>query len=557
MPRENSYLKNISIVTLSIMLGSVTFISSCHPKTPSSQADQKNLRSSQVDRCVALRGNGTHAVAHVMSLARMTTEWGEIQGFAGGSSATITSFLYESILLNPALPPNAGPPRNEAIAMLLKSIVGYMNETMQSPEWAALKVIGSMGAKISEKGILALPPSDYAKAARDLTVVLSAEDLRGLVNPEILGMLANASEPKFKDHQTKVEEVKKAAASLTNLDASDPDVFFRPGVLEFSNFIEMIGRVADFYAAHGVDPNRFSRFVRDCAPGTADLLWSEIALKKTNGGTCGGLLSEMVRDWRAAPTYRSGQRLSNAPGLAIPTIMITSVVQAPSALKALGDYDNLYHQGASRSLGLNFQDVKFGYWISKGFPADTIDRWNTASADGKSRKAVSLGEARTWREILEKSPREPSLGKFLPFTKEEPAAGSVSLGGWADLHPVQVLKAAGCGKVVYLTRRTPETTFISAGKPFEGRKPSGLAELLGMTANDYDAIYNLDNPQSAYARALVQADGVWCTNWNQFSALEQDGIAMDAWKSPLITKDSELSKWRMATAPRTPIVGCY
>jgi hypothetical protein len=428
---------------------------------------------------------------------------------------------------------------------------------MQSPEWTALKIIGSMATKIKEKGVLAIPASDYTKGANELTAVLSAEEIRGMVNPEVLAMLANASTPAFKDHQTKVDEVKQAAASLTNLDASDPDVFFRPGLLEFSHFIEVIGRVADFYAGNGVDQKRFTRFMLDCAPGTGDLMWSEIAGKKIDGGTCGSVFGGMVRDWRTSADYRSGKRLNHTPGLALPTIMVTSVVQDPGAVAKLANYDNLYHQGVSRKLDLNFQDVKFGYWISKGFPSDVIERWNATNADGKSRKAVSLGEARTWREILEKSPREPSLGKYMPFAPGELAAGSVSLGGWADLHPVQVLKAAGCGKVVYLTRQTPETTFISAGKPFEGRKPSGLAELLGMTANDYDAIYNLDSAQSGYARALVQADGVWCTNWNKFSAMEQEGIAMDAWRSPLITKDRELSKWRMAKAPGAPVIGCH
>ncbi len=547
---------NNLIAKLVILSSCITLVLSCNQRQRSPRATQKNLNVPTMDRCVALRGNGTHAVAHIMSLARITTEWGEIQGIAGGSSATITSFLYESILLNPAVRETEGPARNEAIAMMLKSVIGYMNETMQSPEWSSLKIIGSLASKLSESGVSSLPENEYSKVAQDLRVVLSHEEIRGMVNPEIFGMLVNASSPAFNDHKTKVAEVKKSVASLTALDASDPDVFFRPGLLDFPHFVEIVGRISDFYAGFGVDRAGFSNLIKDCAPGTSDLLWPEIAAKKISGGTCGAKFGALVRAWRSSDDYRLGRRLKSTPGLALQSIMTTSVVQDPAALQKIFEYEKLYHQGVERKLGLSFGDVKFGYWVSKGFPSDVLDRWAAANPDGKSSKALSLGEARTWREILEKSPREPSLGKYVVFAPGEPAAGSISLGGWADLHPVQVLKAAGCGKVVYVTRRTPETTFISAGKPFEGRKPSGLAELLGMTAGDYDAIYNLDSKKSAFARALDEADGVWCTNWNHFSATEQDGIAMDAWRAPFLTKDPDLKRWRMAMRSPTSIVGC-
>jgi hypothetical protein len=530
----------------------------CLQKPPRSQTLQNSKPFQHLDRCVALRGNGTHAVAHLMSLARITAQWGEVQGFAGGSSATITTFLYESILLNAALPQSKGQKRDEAIAFLLKSIVGYMSETMDAREWSALKIIGVIAAKINETGALAWPASEYVKAGEALAAALSSEKMRGLINPDVLAMLANAPNPHFKNYETRVEEVRRSAAALTNLDASDPDVFFRPGLLEFSYVMDLIGHVADFYAGIGVDAERLARVLDGCAPGTGGQIWSEIAAKKLDGiaDTCGERFRGLVRDWRAANRHLGSKRMLQPPGLAVPNIMVTSVIMDQPTLQKFESYEKSYHRGVSRSLDVKFENVKFGYWISAGFPEDVIERWNRTNPDGKSRKAVSLGSPRTWREILEKSPREPSLGKYMAFSGRETASGSVSLGGWSDLHPVQVLKAAGCSKVIYVTRRTAETTFISAGKPFANRKPSGLAELLGMTPADYDTIYDIESNRSAFVNALAQADGIWCTDWNRFSAMEQEGIALDAWRSPLITEDSELSKWSMAARPARSILGC-
>ncbi|MEI6832670.1 MAG: hypothetical protein WCL28_01655 [bacterium] len=107
-----------------------------------------------------------------------------------------------------------------------------------------------------------------------------------------------------------------------------------------------------------------------------------------------------------------------------------------------------------------------------------------------------------------------------------------------------------------MTRRTDETVFISKGLPFEGRKPSGLAELLGMNKTGFENIYSLDNPESSFSSALNAADGIWCTDWNKFSAYEQVGIALDAWNSPMLTKKQNLENISNAAWPTDKIRGC-
>jgi hypothetical protein len=511
--------------------------------------------SGSPDRCVALRGNGTHMIAHFTALARMTLRWGEIQGFAGGSSGTMTPFLYESIIMNPAVRALGPDERPKAISLLLKSTFGYALATGDSPEWQALISAGTIASKVASSGVQSLASADYKKAAADLLKILSSPEIRGLINPEILGMLANTSEPRFKDYQTRVDEVKKAAKSLTDLDASDPDVFFRPGLLNFDHFIDLIGRVGDFYSGRGVPQDQMAEFLKSCSEGTDSQLWSDIAKKSIGAETCGTKFAKMVSAWRGtAPT--GGSRLDDKPGKVLPVILMTSVVTNPAAVAKMKEFEVAYHKGTKRHLDVAFEDVKFGYWVSKSFGGDPVAKWNSKNPDGRSKKALNLGAPKTWREVLRKSPREPSLGKYTEFAASEKYPGALSLGGWSDLSPVPVLKAAGCDKVIYLTRSRPETVFIAQGQPFNGRKPSGLAEILGMGEDGYNDIYNLDTPASAFSKAIAAADGIWCTDWNQFAATQQEQIGAESFVSPLITKDPELSKWPEAQTDGPPIVGC-
>lgn len=526
---------------------------SCKSKNPDSGLQE--AVTSAPERCVALRGNGTHIVAHVMGLARLLPEWGEIHAFAGGSSSTITTFLYESMALNPAVKSLEGKPKASALALLMKSTIGYAIQVAAEPEWKALLSFQSLAERLQEKGIFDLALTDHKKLAADLRAILGSAEFRDLVNPEALRMLQPSS-GNDENFARNVKEVQKAAISLVNLDAEDSDVFFRPGIVNFSKFIKLIGRVADFYASYGQKQSDMTSFLKDCSAGTDDKLWSELSTKTTAKGTCGERFTAMIKDWRANRSENSKHRIDDLPGLATKSITITSVVKEPSAIKKLQDYEKLYNASKPRRMDFNFEDVRFGYWVSRGVKQDLVESWARSSDDWKAKKSISLGSKSTWRQILEKSPQEPSLGKYTTFEGNEHLAGALSLGGWADLHPVQVLKAAGCQDVIYLTRKTDETVFISKGPPFENRKPSGLAELLGMDRSGFEGIYSLDNPSSAFSSALRAADGVWCTDWNKFSAFEQTGIAMDAWNSPLIINNPRLANLSVSSPATGSIRGC-
>lgn len=548
-------MRNFSFLTsMLIFFWVVAGLSGC--KSRPSESSLQETSQGSLDRCVALRGNGTHIVAHVMGLAKLLPQWGEIHAFAGGSSSTITTFIYESIAINPAVRSLDPRSKASAIALLLKSTIGYANQVSAEPEWQALLSFKTLSERLNEKGIFDLNRTDYPKLATDIRAIFSSDEFKELVNPESLRMLQLTGSESTRFTRN-VREVQKAALSLVNLDAEDSDVFFRPGVVNFSKFITLIGRVADFYAGYGNTGPDMAQFLEDCSQGTDDKLWSEISVKKTTSGTCGERFTSMIKDWRSRRGNNSHHRIDDIPGRATKSILITSVVKEPAAIKKLLDYDKLYQASKPRKLSFDFDDVKFGYWVSPGLKPRLIDSWAKSATDLKAKKAIDLGSQSTWRQILEKSPQEPSLGKYVTFEPNEHVAGALSLGGWADLHPVQVLKAAGCKDVIYLTRRTDETSFISKGPPFKNRNPSGLAELLGMDQNGYDSIYSLDNRKSAFSAALQSADGIWCTDWNKFSAFEQVEIAMDAWNAPFIAKKGRLIKLSKPEVIQPKIRGCH
>lgn len=531
-------------------------VAACFPRSKAPPSSVKAVIPEPLERCVALRGNGTHLLAHTTALAKITNRWGEVQAMAGGSSGTITTFLYESILMNPAVNFLQGEHRSRAISLLLKSIAGYTQEVLDAPEWKALIGIGTLAGRLKGQPSLNLPPAEFQKAAADLLQIFTSDDIRELINPEILEALDPANDQNIVEYKNRVEEVKKAAMSLVGLDASDVDVFFRPGLINFPHLIDLVGRIADFYAGYGGSQAEMAGFIAACGSGTEEKTWKELAPKLTSQGTCAVRFSGLVRDWRKNRNATTKSRLMDEQGSRLKNIMITSVVTSPAAINTLRRYNTDYHRGATRQLNFNFDDVGFGYWVSSSLGFDPVKTWRESNGDGKSNKAINLGHAKAWREILEKSPREPSLGSYTEFADGEAMAGALSLGGWADLHPVQVLKAAGCGKVIYVTRRGPETSFISAGIPYQGRKKSGLAELLGMNESTYNEVYNLASPESAFSRAVAQADGVWCTDWNRFSAFEQEGIAASGWSAPLVTRDPTLSQWAEADGSGSQITGC-
>ena len=158
-------------------------LAACFPRSKAPASSMKAVIPEPLERCVALRGNGTHLMAHTTALAKITSRWGEVQAMAGGSSGTITTFLYESILMNPAVNFLQGEHRSRAISLLLKSIAGYTQEVLDAPEWKALIGIGTLAGRLKGQASLHLPPAEFQKAAADLLQIFASDDIRELINP--------------------------------------------------------------------------------------------------------------------------------------------------------------------------------------------------------------------------------------------------------------------------------------------------------------------------------------------------------------------------------------
>jgi hypothetical protein len=184
---------------------------------------------------------------------------------------------------------------------------------------------------------------------------------------------------------------------------------------------------------------------------------------------------------------------------------------------------------------------------------------------------MALGEG-NWFEVLATSPAEPGLASILPIPTgatrdlvlselQKPAAtrwrgliyrpGVLSAGGWADLHPVPVLKASGCGRVVYLTRKGGDAVFgqqifvrllgQESKVPFWrdlAKKNDEGWKVDGNSGNAWNRLYNFANPDSSFNQSIRAADAVYCTDWNRFNPVtgELSALTKEAYGASVFLK---------------------
>ena len=156
---------------------------------------------------------------------------------AGGSSGSITTFTYESMLKNPVMH-RCGTKRCSAdadaarVALALKSVQGYANVVGDSEEAVSIKGLAATAAKLqadyAAKGIGALGTAESVEAAKRLKEVLSVPEVRAIVNPEVFTMLADVPHLAFN-----VNEIKTSITQLGAFSVDDNRLFFRSGVLNW------------------------------------------------------------------------------------------------------------------------------------------------------------------------------------------------------------------------------------------------------------------------------------------------------------------------------------
>lgn len=512
--------RSISLTSLlgSLLLAASTLGACASDSGPDQQCeDGKCDTNAELKLCAGIRGNGELITAHFASLARIVEHYGTIDAASGGSSASITIFLTESMQSNPAIADCKGATCDQSeqaarAGLLLKSFPGYLQHLTTTEEAAALGQLAPFVARIQSEGIDTLLDEDADAGVAALLNVLEQDDLKDLINPEVIGLLQNSPNPEMHARDI-LEGVQKLGAFSADTDR----IFIRPGVLNFEAVADKFGRVADFYSGNGPsDMAGMGDFMESCATPGLGKGWFEVATLPAGSSTCGQLFDSMLTDYRAALAADPGSfrsRIDEPVGGKMRALISTSVLSgdtAESFKQARADY------AAAREYNFapSFDEVSFGYW-GQSADLDKVSRNENGYDDLKTAKFTSLGET-TWRTALAYSPAEPGLARGLELPD-----GRVSTGGWSDLHPVLALRNLGCEQVVYVTRTGDESGFAL-----------GVAGLLGMNADESTELYDLDS-DSAFALSLNETDATWCTNWNEQSGTDLVGISADGYNAPM------------------------
>ena len=496
---------------------------------PGVAADKRDSVASERPRfCAAIRGNGNWIFAHFGALSRVIEEYGAIDAMAGGSSASITIFLYESMLQNPRLPlePRA---RAATLALMVKAVFGYAMTLGNSEEAAALMGLYQVAEKVQTERLKALFTVNWVDAAKKLKTILESPENRGLINADAVKMLINQDRFDYKDYKFKVAELIEAASVIGAFSATDRNIFFREPVIDFDGLAVLIARVAHFLS--GVDPisnQLFGEFLAQCHQASHGLTWHQLEVVQANStDTCGRLLGKAVTTYRkrlkeeAFKIPADQDRLQQPVGGHMTAFIPSGVLQGRSSMVAYQRSLERYRQGLDPDFEVDFNDVNFGYYVPDGYRTTIVPQLQKIFPDdAKAGKAVVLNPDGpvSWRTALGSSTVEPGLSRIMPRSE---VLGTI--GGWADLHPVQILRAAGCERILYISRIGAETQFITKQRSLAGVPASerhGVAELLNMTAAQQRDLYLMTNPGNSFNTALRSADAVWCTDWDTARAAQ-------------------------------------
>lgn len=498
------------------------------PDPDCDSGDIRNLDGEGPTMCVAVRGNGDRIPAHFAGLARIFEKQGLISGVAGGSSAALTLLLIESIQKNPAVrcPDCTAQQKGERAALLMKSLRAYMDKISTSDDFLAAQTYTKLLAAIEAQGIDAALAAGSSTGAADFYTLLDSERFRSLINPEVFQLLRQSPNPEF--HSNDIYQSIRAAASFT---ADDPNILVRPGLLNFNGLAEQFGLAADFYIE-----TDFHQLMSSCSDQSVGKTWAEIEHLNNGAESCGQLFNSPLNSYLQRRTPSS--QLDRPVGEFMHTLIPTAVIEGQS-VSDWKDAFAAYKQAQPVSPDYNFSDIRFGYF-GHSDDLNTVLENRQGYTDEKTRRFRAYRNV-TWREALTYSPAEPGLSRALELPD-----GRISAGGWNDLHPVLALKNLGCDKVIYLTREGGESRFAK-----------GVSTLLGLQPSDDAALYDLSQPDSGFSKSLEEADGVWCTNWDQQPQLNLDAFFNDAYNAPFQTSDTELmANPYTNTSPHLGIRGC-
>ena len=256
-------------------------VASCFREDTISSSNNNN----DFDLCVGIRGNGNWVYSHYPSLARIVEEIGIIDVAAGGSSASVTTYILESIQSNPLIANDnlCNMERRARISFLLKSVEAideYLN--IANP----FSDRGDEAMKwMTESNILErlMQGGDTAEGALKEVLEYLGDVLLTIANPEFFFMVEQLAYDR--DLQAKV--VADILNSLLNpLGIVDsPAYFVRPMPLAISAASRIHDTVGSFYSAYApVDADLYEYMLDQCASAGLGLAWREANETLTDNG---------------------------------------------------------------------------------------------------------------------------------------------------------------------------------------------------------------------------------------------------------------------------------
>jgi hypothetical protein len=477
------------------------------------------VSDNSVKTCAAVRGNGDRILAHFGAIGRYHDSYPAFDGIAGGSSGSITSFIYESMLMNPLLEEcegrSCGPEeKRQRLAFLVKSIMGYVDAYKNTEEVQALlftiDAVKDLRTLFADPSFQKLMEYDAAGAAQKVVAVLKTPEFRGLINPDLITLVQKSQNIPFH-----LKELERNLKNFGSWKAADTSIFFFPGFINWPELARRMGRIADFYAGYGAYyPRReLDAVLQQCAPALAGKDWNHAEVLD-----CQKEFTALIANYRKAniADVSGPHRIQDPIGKGMMALASTSILMGDENLAIYKAAYDSYRRGEASEFKPKFSEIKMGYF---GPEADLarIQKNERGYTDTRTQRFESLG-TRAWQDIISVSPAEPSLSDIRPVDD-----GRYSIGGWIDLSPTLVLRNAGCDEVVYFTRYV--------NKNISGFAAS-IVKLLNASDEELEQIIGANpdvSPTPAFILSNNEATGVWCTDWDapamgDFSAQFRAGL---------------------------------
>jgi len=531
--------------------------------------------------CAAIRGNGELMLAHITSLAMLTEEFGLFDGLAGGSSATYSMFLYESVAQNPSLE-NCSREKlknqkcsrieiAERASLLLKSMYAYIDQVKSSKDvelamnaYRALEELKVKSSHLNFEVLSTQPQSamellkhskDLHKLRMQIEELLASPNLSALVNPRFVSVLVRGEgDPVLglsplqttpKDLATKaflLKEAKDMISQFGSFKADSKNILFRPGVLSFQELGKRMGLIANFYAGRGnlADNSDYKEWelrqvLNSCAARTKGKSWFEIQQSEKQ---CTQKLVSLITEYNATHDHESVKypRVFDRVGEKLSILGIVAALK--NSTMDFKDYSNKYLGNPNFKFTENdfdlFHKISFAYF-GRDFDVQRLEensKLNEFKNDYKMQRVMTVANP-TWEEILTLSPAEPGLNALTIAEDFKVGAGNHFVDNRKKIDPkfppehASTAGWADLSPTLALKSIGCDDVIYVTRRETEGNFLYGVVKQLGADENDLHQLYSLENAQSSFSQALKNASGVWCTDWNASDLAAPNFEALD------------------------------